>query len=58
MCAVSNSTDSLTVFLLNNQNVSIGQVTINLIPTNIQTKNLTSGRSYNVTNNNGGIVFS
>ncbi|AEG18070.1 hypothetical protein [Methanobacterium paludis] len=55
---VSNSTDSLTVLLLNNQNVSIGQVTINLIPTNIQTKNLTSGRSYNVTNNNGRIVFS
>jgi hypothetical protein len=55
---VSNSTDSLTVLLLNNQNVSIGQVTINLIPTNIQTKNLTSGCSYNVTNNNGGIVFS
>jgi hypothetical protein len=57
-----NSTPSYNVYVYSNKNMSVvyngNNITIKLIPHNIQNKNMNSGQTYKVTNNNGTIQFS
>ena len=55
--SINNSTDSAVVYILNNQNTTVNQMTIKLIPSNLQDKTLYSGSNYTIKNVNGTISF-